>query len=177
MLIYIHGMSLEASETHTYYMRLAIKQAEIARENNEVPTGCVIIHRPEQDDNDLPRARIVAKAHNQVELLNDPTAHAEMIAITQAASALGDWRLTNSTLYVTKEPCAMCAGAIVLARIPTVVFGVPDPKRGGAVSVFNILQHDQLIHRCNILSGVLEDECRALLQDFFRNKRQKSPNA
>ena len=95
-----------------------------------------------------------------------------MIAITQAASAYGDWRLTNTTLYVTKEPCAMCAGAIVLARIPKIVFGVADPKRGGAVSVFNITQHPDLIHRCEIVSGILEDECRGILQSFFRAKRQ-----
>lgn len=150
-------------------MRLAIKQAETAREKGEVPTGCVIIRTRQQDDQ--PALSIIGRAHNQVEMLHDPTAHAEMIAITQAASAVGDWRLADTILYVTKEPCAMCAGAIVLARIPLVVFGVPDPQRGGAVSVFNILNHKALNHRCDIVSGVLEEECRAILQGFFRECR------
>jgi tRNA(adenine34) deaminase len=159
---------------HERYMRLALRQAESARDAGEVPTGCVIVHHPAAADSGQP-ARVVARAHNQVELLKDPTAHAEMIAITQAAAALGDWRLTDTTLYVTKEPCAMCAGAIVLARIPRVVYGVADPKRGGAVSVFGILNHPNLIHRSEIVSGVLEDECRALLQEFFRSRRANSP--
>jgi tRNA(adenine34) deaminase len=119
------------------------------------------------------RPHVVARAHNQVERLKDPTAHAEMIAITQAAATLGDWRLVNTALYVTKEPCAMCAGAIVLARIPLLVYGVADPKRGGAVSVFNIVQHPGLIHRCEVVSGILEEECRAMLQEFFRKRRQE----
>ena len=118
-----------------------------------------------------PAGTVIGRAHNQVELLKDATAHAEMIAITQAAAALGDWRLTGTVLYVTKEPCAMCAGAIVLARIPTVVFGAADPRRGGAVSVFNILQHPALNHRCEVIGGVLEEECAALLRGFFRDKR------
>jgi len=115
--------------------------------------------------------RVIGSAHNQTELLKDPTAHAEMIAITQAASARSDWRLTDTILYVTKEPCAMCAGAIVLARIPLVVFGAPDPKRGGAVSVFNILNHEQLNHRAEVISGILEEECRSILQSFFQARR------
>ena len=142
-------------------MRLALREAQEAAEAGEVPVGAVIVHD---------RA-VIGRAHNQVELLKDPTAHAEMIAITQAASAIGDWRLTDTVLYVTKEPCPMCAGAIVLARIPVVVFGVQDPLRGGAVSVFSILNHPQLNHRSEIVQGVLEGECRALLQAFFRQKR------
>jgi tRNA(adenine34) deaminase len=114
---------------------------------------------------------VIGRAHNQTELLKDPTAHAEMIAITQAAAAIGDWRLTETTLYVTKEPCPMCAGAIILGRIPEVVFGVTDPMRGGAVSVFNILNHPQLNHRPAVISGILEEPCRALLQEFFLRKR------
>ncbi len=94
-----------------------------------------------------------------------------MLAITQAAAALGDWRLTGTILYVTKEPCAMCAGAIVLARVPLVVYGVPDPQRGGAQSVFNILNHPNLNHRCEVVAGVLEQPCRDLLQQFFRERR------
>jgi tRNA(adenine34) deaminase len=169
-------MTSITAQTHTSYMQMAIRQAEIARENDEVPAGCIIIQLPNPENAEITSPRIVGKAHNQVELLKDPTAHAEMIAITQATSATGDWRLTNTVLYVTKEPCAMCAGAIVLARIPTVVFGVPDPKRGGAVSAFNILNNEHLIHKCEVISGILEDECRSLLQDFFRKKREKPQN-
>lgn len=153
---------------HEHYMQIALKQAIEASEKDEVPAGCVIIRTDKTNE----RGSIIAKAHNQVELLKDPTAHAEIIAITQAANAIGDWRLTDTILYVTKEPCPMCAGAIVLARIPLVVFGVPDPKRGGAVSVFNILKHPQLNHRCKVISGILEPQCRGILQNFFRGKRK-----
>ena len=157
------------TEMHEKYMRAAIKQAEKAFEAGEVPTGCVIIDMLPLKTEGFPH--IIGSAHNQTELLKDPTAHAEMIAITQASSARGDWRLTDTVLYVTKEPCAMCAGAIVLARIPTIVFGLPDPKRGGAVSVFNIVDHPQLNHRADVVSGILEDECRRLLQSFFQARR------
>jgi len=156
--------------THEDFMRLAVQQAQAAAETGEVPTGCVIVTT--EAEQDRPPGTIVGRAHNQVELLKDATAHAEMIAITQAAAALGDWRLTGTVLYVTKEPCAMCAGAIVLARIPTVVFGARDPRRGGAVSVFNILQHPALNHRCEVIGGVLEEECAALLKGFFKDKRE-----
>ncbi len=163
---------MEAQERtrHEGYMRLALRQAELAYEAGEVPAGCVIVAW--EGEPLASPATVVGKAHNQVETLRDPTAHAEMIAITQAASALGDWRLTGTTLYVTKEPCAMCAGAIVLARIPVLVFGVPDPRRGGAVSVFPIVDHPALIHRCRVIPGILEDACRSLLQGFFRERRQ-----
>ena len=144
------------------YMRMAIQQAGVAAEEDEVPVGAVIVRG----------GRIVGKAHNQVEILRDPTAHAEMIAITQAAADGGDWRLTDCVLYVTKEPCVMCAGAIVHARVARVVFGVRDPQRGGAVSVFQVLNNKHLNHRVEITEGVLETECRALLQDFFRAKRE-----
>lgn len=157
-------------QVHGHYMGMALRQACISREKGEVPTGCVIVRL--QDSADLRNLPVIGRAHNQVELLKDPTAHAEMIAITQAAEATGDWRLTETALYVTKEPCAMCAGAIVLARIPLVVFGVPDPKRGGAVSVFNILNHLNLIHRPTIVSGILEEDCRSILQEFFRARRE-----
>ena len=142
-------------------MQLALREAQRSADADEVPVGAIIVKD----------GAVIGRAHNQTELLKDPTAHAEMIAITQAASAVGDWRLTDTLLYVTKEPCPMCAGAIVLARIPVVVFGVPDPKRGGAVSVFNILNHPQLNHRPEIIQGILEEPCRAMLQDFFRKKR------
>ena len=151
-------------------MRLALREAAKAAEAEEVPTGCVIIRQPESPDVPLAAVKVLARAHNQTELLKDATAHAEMIALTQAASALGDWRLTNTILYVTKEPCAMCAGAIVLARVPLVVWGLSDPKRGGH-SVFSILNHPGLNHRPELLAGVLEPECRGTLQDFFRERR------
>ena len=160
---------------HEHYMRLALRQATAARDAGEVPTGCVIV---DVDAAGEPgRSSVIAQAHNQVETLKDPTAHAEMIAITQAASARGDWRLTGTILYVTKEPCAMCAGAIVLARIPTVVFGVTDPVRGGAVSVFGILDHPQLNHRARVVPGVLAEECAQLLQGFFRQRRRRKDSA
>ncbi|MDD2236950.1 MAG: tRNA adenosine(34) deaminase TadA [Kiritimatiellae bacterium] len=150
-------------ELHAWTMRMALREAQTAFEQGEVPVGAIIMHHGE----------LIAKAHNQTELLKDPTAHAEMLAITQATSALGDWRLQDCTLYVTKEPCPMCAGAIILARLPLVVWGVDDPKRGGASSVFNILQHPQLNHRSEIIRGVLEDESRILLQRFFRERRNQ----
>ncbi|MEI8138972.1 MAG: tRNA adenosine(34) deaminase TadA [bacterium] len=147
--------------THEHYMQLALREAQLSADSDEVPVGAIIVKA----------GAIIGRAHNQTELLKDPTAHAEMIAITQAASAVGDWRLTDTVLYVTKEPCPMCAGAIVLARIPMVVFGVADPLRGGAVSVFNILNHPQLNHRPVVIQGILESPCRTMLQDFFRKKR------
>ncbi len=151
------------------YMDMALREAQRAADAGEVPTGCVIVHTAE----DHVRPTVIARAHNQVETLKDPTAHAEMIAITQAAATLGDWRLTHTTLYVTKEPCAMCAGAIVLARIPRLVFGVADAKRGGAVSVFKIVQHPDLIHRCDVTAGIKAAESLHLLQSFFQERRQR----
>ena len=142
-------------------MRLAIAEARRAAEEGEVPVGAVIVRD----------GVLLGKAHNQVEQLKDPTAHAEILAITQAAAALGDWRLTGTVLYVTKEPCAMCAGAIVLARIPRVVWGLTDPLRGGAVSRFQIFQQAELNHRVEHAPGLLEEECAALLKDFFRRLR------
>lgn len=160
---------LTEQDLHEHYMRLALKQAAAAMEEGEVPTGCVIVGPP--DSEDKPRRPLLGKAHNQVETLRDPTAHAEMIAITQAAAARGDWRLTDTTLYVTKEPCAMCAGAIVLARVRMVVFGAADPVRGGAVSAFNILNHEKLNHRCKVVGGVLANECADILKTFFAQRR------
>ena len=158
-----------------YFMRLALRQAAKANAAEEVPTGCVIIENPESDDLMPAAIRIIGRSHNQTETLRDPTAHAEMIAITQAADAIGDFRLTNTTLYVTKEPCAMCAGAIILARIPRVVYGAIDPRRGGH-SVFGILHHPALIHRAEVSQGTLGDECGAILKDFFARRRLKNPD-
>jgi tRNA(adenine34) deaminase len=157
-------------EFHTYFMRLALREAAKAAEAGEVPTGCVIVQKPKVLDLPLAAVKILGRAHNQTELLKDATAHAEMIALTQASSALGDWRLTETILYVTKEPCSMCAGAIVLARVPLVVWGLSDPKRGGH-SVFSILNHPGLNHRPELLTGVEEESCKAVLQSFFRARR------
>jgi tRNA(adenine34) deaminase len=115
--------------------------------------------------------RIIGRAHNQVETLRDATAHAEMLAITQAEAEIGDWRLTDCDLYVSKEPCPMCAGAAVHARLRRVIFGCADPKGGAAGGLLNLLQHPSLNHRCGITHGVREPECRALLQEFFRSRR------
>ncbi|NCA81633.1 MAG: nucleoside deaminase [Opitutae bacterium] len=146
---------------HEARMRLALRQAKRAAAAGEVPVGAVIYNGGE----------LAGQAWNQTRTLKDPTAHAEMIAITQAASAAGDWRLVDSILYVTKEPCPMCAGAIMLARIPLVVWGMSDPQRGGAVSRFQILQSAELNHRSEVLPGVLEDECSALIKEFFKKRR------
>ena len=152
-------------------MRLALAEAALAAEAGEVPAGCAILEAPPPGGAAAPGlARVLARAHNQTARLGDATAHAEMLAITQAAATTGDWRLTGSVLFVTKEPCPMCAGAIVLARIPTVVYGLPDPKRGGQ-SVFGILDHPALIHRARLVPGILEDECRVQLTGFFRDRR------
>ena len=152
---------------HEEFMRQALREAVKAADAGEVPTGCVIVRPSAEWD----AGKVIARAHNQTELLKDATAHAEILAITQASAAVGDWRLTDTILYVTKEPCAMCAGAIVLARIPLVVWGLSDPKRGGH-SVFSILNHDGLNHRPEILPGVLETECREHFQMFFRERRK-----
>jgi len=148
---------------HALRMRKAMRQAALAGEEGEVPVGAVLYRGNE----------LVGQAHNQTRLLKDPTAHAEMLAITQAAAAVGDWRLEGCTLYVTKEPCPMCAGAIVLARIPLVVWGADDPERGGARSCFNILQSPKLNHRAEIMSGVLGEEAARMLKEFFRARRGK----
>ena len=143
------------------FMRLALDQARQAAEAGEVPVGAVIARGD----------TLIAKAHNQVELLKDPTAHAEIIAITQAAAALGDWRLLDTVLYVTKEPCPMCAGAIVNARIPVVVWGMTDPRRGGAISLFSIFDSAALNHRPQFRTGFMEEACREVMLGFFRARR------
>lgn len=146
-----------------YFMGEALRQAARAYAAEEVPVGCVVVRQQ----------RILARGHNQVELLKDATAHAEMLAISQAQIALGDWRLNDCTLYVTKEPCPMCAGAIVQVRCARVVFGAPDLKGGAAGGVMNILQFPTLNHRAEITSGVREEECRHLLKSFFQEQREK----
>jgi tRNA(adenine34) deaminase len=144
-----------------YYMQLALKQAEAAAAADEAPIGAVIVCGD----------RVLASARNEREALRDPTAHAEMIAITQAAAALGNWRLEGCTLYVTLEPCPMCAGAIVQARIPRVVFGAVDPKAGAVRSLYRLLEDPRLNHRAEVVEGVLAEPCGRLLSEFFRGKR------
>ncbi|MFN8709509.1 MAG: tRNA adenosine(34) deaminase TadA [Planctomyces sp.] len=146
---------------HDFWMRKALDQAVLAFDQQEVPVGAVIVY---QD-------RIIAEAYNQRESLKDPTAHAEMIAITQAAEALESWRLLDCTLYVTLEPCPMCAGAIVQARIPRVIYGTSDAKAGACHSLFQITSDIRLNHQAAVLGGVMQDDCRAILQEFFRQQR------
>jgi tRNA(adenine34) deaminase len=155
-------------QSDQYFMGEALRQAAMAYEAGEVPVGAVVVRE----------GRIIARAFNQVELLKDATAHAEMLALTQAEEAVGDWRLTDCTVYVTKEPCPMCAGAIVHVRLARVVFGANDPKGGAAGSALNLLQFPSLNHRCSITGGVREAESRALLQNFFAEQRsmQKPEN-
>jgi len=150
--------------TDEYFMQDAIRQAVKAYEADEVPVGAVVVRE----------GTIIARAWNQVELLKDATAHAEMIALTAAEAAVGDWRLTGCTLYVTKEPCPMCAGALVHCRIDRVVFGAADPKEGAAGGAMNLLQFSTLNHACDITGGVMEPDCRSLLQTFFKEKRKPS---
>ncbi len=142
-------------------MKIAIDQAFIAEENGDVPIGCVIVHE----------GQIVAKAYNQREQLQDPTAHAEIIALTQAAAAVGSWRLHGCTVYVTLEPCPMCAGALVLARVDRLVYGCDDPKTGAVRSLYNIVQDDRLNHRIAVTPGVMADACSTQLRDFFQRRR------
>jgi tRNA(adenine34) deaminase len=150
-------------QSDRYFMGEALRQAAKAYSAQEVPVGAVVVRE----------GHIIARAYNQVELLKDATAHAEMLALTQAEEAVGDWRLTDCTLYITKEPCPMCAGAIVHVRLARVVFGAIDPKAGAAGSAMNLLQFPTLNHRCAITGGVREPECRALLQRFFNEQRQR----
>jgi tRNA(adenine34) deaminase len=147
---------------HEHWMRVALDQAQAAFDAGEVPIGAVIVHED----------RIIAAAGNQRETLQDPTAHAEMIAITQAADTLGSWRLLDCALYVTLEPCPMCAGAIVQARIPTVFYGATDPKAGGCHTLFQITSDVRLNHQAVVIGGLLRDESRTLLQEFFAQQRR-----
>jgi len=145
-----------------HFMRLALQEAERAFAEDEVPIGAVIVRDQ----------RVIAHAHNLREQLRDPTAHAEMIALTQAAAALDSWRLEDCTLYVTLEPCPMCAGAIVLARVPRVVYGAADPKAGAVESLYQLLSDARLNHQAEIVPGVLRDACGEVLSRFFQEKRR-----
>jgi tRNA(adenine34) deaminase len=148
---------------HREFMRLALREAEAAYAEEEVPIGAVIVRD----------GQVIASAHNQREQLHDPTAHAEMIAITQAAGVVGDWRLEGATLYVTLEPCPMCAGAIVLARLPRVVYGAADPKAGAVATLYQMLDDPRLNHRAEVIGGVLSEPCGAILSRFFADRRRE----
>ncbi len=142
-------------------MQAALREAVAASDSGDVPVGAVVVRD----------GRIIGRGHNQRERLNDPTAHAEMIVLTAAAASVGSWRLEGCTLYVTLEPCAMCAGAIVLARLERLVFGATDPKAGACVSLYTIPTDERLNHRVSVTGGVLENECAAVLRDFFARQR------
>jgi len=144
-----------------YFMRLALREAQLALEHGDVPIGAVVVHDGE----------IIGAGRNERELRQDPTAHAEVLALREASRALGSWRVLDSVLYVTLEPCAMCAGAIVLARVPRVVFGTTDPKAGAAGSVLDILAEPRLNHRPVVAGGLLAADCAMLLTDFFGSRR------
>ena len=157
-------IELSQQEIDERYMRMAIDAALVAEENGDVPIGAVIVHE----------GRVIARAYNQREQLKDPTAHAEIIALTQAAAALGLWRLHGGTIYVTLEPCPMCCGALVLARLDRLVYGCPDPKTGACGSLYDIVRDGRLNHRLEVTAGVLADDCASLLQDFFKQRRRNN---
>ena len=162
-------MALEGTQQQEdqRFMRVAIEAAGIAEENGDVPIGAVIVYKNQ----------IIGKAYNQREQLKDPTAHAEIIALTQAAAFLESWRLNGCTMYVTLEPCPMCAGALVLARMDRLIYGCDDPKTGACKSLYNIVQDERLNHKLEVTSGVLEEQCREQLQGFFARRRQENKNS
>jgi tRNA(adenine34) deaminase len=163
-LIILLGEDMQPDEV---FMREALRLAEKARAAEEVPVGAIVVRD----------GKIISRGYNQVELLKDATAHAEMLALTSAEAAVGHWRLSDCDLYITKEPCPMCAGAIVHTRIRRVIFGCPDVRAGAAGTVVNLLQHTSLNHQSQITGGVLQNECAAILQDFFRKKRAKTDSS
>jgi tRNA(adenine34) deaminase len=152
-----------AHEDETF-MTAALEEARRAADEGEVPIGCVVVHE----------GAIIARAHNRRETWNDPTAHAEIIALREAARKLNRWRLTGAAMYVTLEPCAMCAGALVLARMDRLVYGCDDPKAGACGSVFDIVREPRLNHRMEVVGGVLQSECQSVLKDFFEKRRVES---
>ena len=153
-----------SAKTDQRYLHAAIEAAHIAEENGDVPIGAIIVHED----------RIIGKAYNQREQLKDPTAHAEIIALTQAAEFIKSWRLHGCTIYVTLEPCPMCAGALVLARMDRLVYGCEDPKTGACSSLYNIVQDERLNHKLEVTKGVLESQCSQLLQNFFQKRRKEN---
>ncbi len=154
------------AKTDERYMRMAIDAAHIAEENGDVPIGAVIVYRNQ----------VIGRAYNQREQLTDPTAHAEIVALTQAATFMETWRLHDCTIYVTLEPCPMCAGALVLARLDRLVFGCEDPKTGACGSLYDIVRDKRLNHRLEVTSGILANDCAKVLRDFFARRRPNSPD-
>ena len=154
---------LAGSKPHYHWMLEALKEAQAAADEGEVPVGAVIVHS----------GRVIARAHNQRETLRDPTAHAEMIAIAQASAALDNWRLLDADIYVTLEPCAMCAGALVLARVRRLFYGAPDPKAGACGTVMNVPATEKLNHSIEVHAGLLAEPCGQVLSDFFRQRRER----
>lgn len=161
------------SKIDDYFMKMALREAEKASSDGEVPTGCVIIEAPTSCDQNPSTIKILGRSHNRTEALRDATAHAEMLALSAASEARRNWRLVDTWLYVTKEPCPMCAGAIVLARVSRVVWALSDPKRGGQ-SVFKIFEHPGINHHPQFESGIAESESKEVLQSFFRTRRAQS---
>jgi tRNA(adenine34) deaminase len=161
--LYVSVIAMAAQPDEEYFMRLALREAERAREHGDVPIGAVVVRGSE----------VIAAGRNERELRGDPTAHAEILALREAAQALGSWRVLETTLYVTLEPCAMCAGAIVLARVPRVRYGASDPKAGAAGSVLDVLSEPRLNHRPEVRGGLLGEECGALLSEFFAARRER----
>jgi tRNA(adenine34) deaminase len=157
-------MTNDQEKKDQQYMRAAIEAARIAEDNGDVPIGAVIVYED----------RVIGRAYNQREQLADPTAHAEIIALTQAAEFVGSWRLEGCTMYVTLEPCCMCAGALVLARMDRLVYGCEDPKAGACRSLYSIVQDERLNHRLEVTAGVLAADCSAILQDFFQRRRNEN---
>jgi len=156
------NINFPAVDIDENFMRLAIKEALKAADEDEVPVGCVISYE----------GKVIGRGYNRTESLQDPTAHAEMLAITSAADYLGSWRLTGATVYCTLEPCAMCAGALVLARVDRIVFGASDPKFGACGSIFNIVSDPRTNHRMSVTMGLLKNESAAMMQEFFKIKRK-----
>ena len=147
-----------------YFMKEALKEARKAFDKEEVPVGAVVVHKG---------TTIIGRAHNQAEMLHDATAHAEMLAITQAAEFLENWRLLDCTLYVTLEPCMMCCGAMALSRLPLLVYGADDPKHGAISSIMEALNNSKLNHKVNVISGIMKEECAEILSSFFQKIRTK----
>jgi tRNA(adenine34) deaminase len=150
-------------DDHQHWMGEALREAAKAVERDEVPVGCVIVHE----------GRVVGRGHNQTEMLRDATAHAEMLALTQAAEALGNWRLTGCTLYCTLEPCTMCCGAMILSRVSRLVYGAADPKFGAVVSIADVLNNPRLNHKVQVIGGVRADEAAEMMKAFFQARRNK----
>lgn len=150
---------------HEKYMHLALEEAQKAYDKKEVPIGAVLVQE----------GKVIARTHNMRETLHDSTAHAEILALRQGGEKLNNWRLNDCTLYVTIEPCAMCAGALTQTRLPLLVFGARDAKAGATGSLYNLVQDDRLNHRLEIIEGILEEDCAAIMKDFFRSRRKKKP--